>query len=429
MKSKIKVYDAIMGSGKTHNAIERMKGYLKEGKKFIYVTPFLSEIERIEEKLNSDEVYSPKNLGEPDFNGFEYEEVLIDENGKIDLNAEGTLKILNKRAQFIKMVNMGKNIISTHSLFMSLNKNDLSLFSDYILILDEVVNPMKVHFMGKVDIQILKNQELIVIDNNTREVRFVNEDYHDPAFKTVKKLCNNNTVFHLDEYFFVWVFPIEIFKEFKEIQVLTYLFEGSLLCAYFKLFGFGYELISGSNDKQLMKIKSLLNVYDGRIDDGLISFSFSKTWIKNLNKHRAKKICETTSYVLKKVFKTKSNENAFTTFKDSRNKLSGNSYSKGFIPINSRATNNYRNKKSMAYLGNRYFDPQTQHFFKQRGIDLNEDLWALGELIQWVWRGCIRDDKPMNIYIPNSRMRNLLLGWMNGEFNYNSTKEQLRIAG
>jgi thymidine kinase len=85
MKSKIKVYDAIMGSGKTHNAIERMKGYLKEGKKFIYVTPFLSEIERIEEKLNSDEVYSPKNLGEPDFNGFEYEEVLIDENGKIDL--------------------------------------------------------------------------------------------------------------------------------------------------------------------------------------------------------------------------------------------------------------------------------------------------------------------------------------------------------
>jgi hypothetical protein len=258
---------------------------------------------------------------------------------------------------------MGKNIISTHSLFMSLNKNDLSLFSDYILILDEVVNPMKVHFMGKVDIQILKNQELIVIDNNTREVRFVNEDYHDPAFKTVKKLCNNNTVFHLDEYFFVWVFPIEIFKEFKEIQVLTYLFEGSLLCAYFKLFGFGYELISGSNDKQLMKIKSLLNVYDGRIDDGLISFSFSKTWIKNLNKHRAKKICETTSYVLKKVFKTKSNENAFTTFKDSRNKLSGNSYSKGFIPINSRATNNYRNKKSMAYLGNRYFDPQTQHFF------------------------------------------------------------------
>jgi hypothetical protein len=365
MKSKIKVYDAIMGSGKTHNAIERMKGYLKEGKKFIYVTPFLSEIERIEEKLNSDEVYSPKNLGEPDFNGFEYEEVLIDENGKIDLNAEGTLKILNKRAQFIKMVNMGKNIISTHSLFMSLNKNDLSLFSDYILILDEVVNPMKVHFMGKVDIQILKNQELIVIDNNTREVRFVNEDYHDPAFKTVKKLCNNNTVFHLDEYFFVWVFPIEIFKEFKEIQVLTYLFEGSLLCAYFKLFGFGYELISGSNDKQLMKIKSLLNVYDGRIDDGLISFSFSKTWIKNLNKHRAKKICETTSYVLKKVFKTKSNENAFTTFKDSRNKLSGNSYSKGFIPINSRATNNYRNKKSMAYLGNRYFDPQTQHFLSK----------------------------------------------------------------
>ena len=47
---------------------------------------------------------------------------------------------------------------------------------------------------------------------------------------------------------------------------------------------------------------------------------------------------------------------------------------------------------------------------------LNEDLWSLGELIQLIWRGCIRKDKPMNVYIPSKRMRSLLINWLNGDF-------------
>ena len=34
-------------------------------------------------------------------------------------------------------------------------------------------------------------------------------------------------------------------------------------------------------------------------------------------------------------------------------------------------------------------------------------------MIQFLFRGCIRDDKPMELYIPSSRMRNLLIGWLN----------------
>lgn len=417
---KIQVYDAIMGSGKTHDAIERMKTYLKEGKRFIYITPFKTEIKRVLDSLNSQEVFTPLDRDDFGPGSFEIDTQLILDDGSIDLNAEPTFRYLNKRTQFLKMASQGKNIISTHALFLSLNKSDFSQFKDYILILDEVVMPIEVLNIGAQDIDILKKQDLIVINEETNEVSFIKDDYNDPAFKHVKTLCGRSSVYFLDKYFFVWVFPIEIFKEFSEVQILTYLFRGSLLFPYFEMYGISFEIISQDESMQLEQIGKLLYIYEGRSNNICGRNSFSKTWVENLKKRNAKKIKDATSYVFNKVFKTKSNENAFTTFKDSKSKLSGGGYAKGFIPINARASNDYRYKESMAYLGNKYFNPQFISFFREKGIKLDEDLWALSELIQWVWRGCIRDGKEMNLYIPSERMRSLLKKWLEGEFSSES---------
>lgn len=414
---KITIYDAIMGSGKTYDAIERMRNYVKNEKKFIYITPFLNEITRIIDSLPIESVSTP--LGREDNNGkgiYGLDLELINENGEIDLNAN-TLKHLNKRTQFLKFVTQGKNIISTHALFMDLKKEDFSLFKDYILILDEVVTPLKITKIGAKDIEILRNEELVIIDEETNEVRFIDEDYRDNAFKNVKSLCNNSTVFYLDKYFFVWIFPIEIFNEFKEIQILTYIFDGSLLSAYFKMYNIRYNIISKKSKKEITTIKNLLNIYEGQANQTTgLNTNFSKTWIENLSKTKARQISNSTSNLFKRGFKTKSNENAFTTFKDFKSKFAGKGYTTGFISINARATNDFKHKKSMAYLGNKYFDPQTVSFFRQKGVEVNEDLWALSELIQWVWRGCIREQKPMNLFIPSIRMRNLLKEWLTAEF-------------
>ena len=48
---KIKIVDAICGSGKTSAAIEYMKK--RTDANFIYVTPFLSEIERVKKTCMS----------------------------------------------------------------------------------------------------------------------------------------------------------------------------------------------------------------------------------------------------------------------------------------------------------------------------------------------------------------------------------------
>lgn len=412
---KIKIYDAIMGSGKTYNAIQKMNEYIKTKRKFIYVTPFLSEVNRVI-VATGNKAFAPKSPEEDIASCITIEENYIDENGKIDLNAEKSFRFLNKREQFFQLALNGKNIVTTHSLFTRLNLTDYKLLNEYTLILDEVITPLSSYRIGAQDIKIMTDQKLIHVDSDTSLVTFINEEYTDPAFQATKKLCTTNTLYLLDKHYFVWLFPIEIFNSFKEIQILTYLFEGSLLSSYFKLYKLEYDVISNHCIEQLQKLKNLLKIYESSYGG---HNSFSKSWIERLSKIEAKRVSHITSNTFKRVFNTKSNENAFTTFKASSAKLSGKGYTKGFIPVNARASNEYSHKESMAYLANRYFDPQTINFFKERNIVLNEELWALTELIQWVWRGCIRENKPMNLYIPNSRMKTLLTDWLEGKYlNY-----------
>ena len=51
-------------------------------------------------------------------------------------------------------------------------------------------------------------------------------------------------------------------------------------------------------------------------------------------------------------------------------------------------------------------------YYKSHGIEVDEDLYALSIMIQWIWRSAIRDGKDIYIYIPSRRMRNLLIKWI-----------------
>lgn len=51
-----------------------------------------------------------------------------------------------------------------------------------------------------------------------------------------------------------------------------------------------------------------------------------------------------------------------------------------------------------------------------KGFPVKEDIFALSEMVQWVWRSAIREGNPINIYVPSSRMRDLLERWLEDEF-------------
>lgn len=123
---------------------------------------------------------------------------------------------------------------------------------------------------------------------------------------------------------------------------------------------------------------------------------------------------------LKKFFQSIPNGGSETRlwacFKSDVNKLVDSRtgrFRNNFLQTSARATNQYKDRTDIAYLVNRFADPNIMSFFAKQGVTINPEHFALSEMLQWVWRSAIRDDKPINLYIPSRRMRELLIDWIN----------------
>ena len=125
------------------------------------------------------------------------------------------------------------------------------------------------------------------------------------------------------------------------------------------------------------------------------------------------KVKNNTYNYFKRVIKGKSEFNMWTVFDDYMTQCKGKGYSKGYIACNARATNEYKNKTNLAYLCNRFYNPLIKQFFMDKDVQVDEDSWALSELIQWIFRSAIRENNEINLYIPSKRMRDLLIEWLN----------------
>ena len=47
------------------------------------------------------------------------------------------------------------------------------------------------------------------------------------------------------------------------------------------------------------------------------------------------------------------------------------------------------------------------------GYDIDQKVFATSEMLQWIWRGCIRKGEPMIVGIASKRMYNYFCEWLN----------------
>lgn len=401
--SKITVVDSICGAGKTSWAIQFMDNNFKD--RYIYVTPFLREIERVKRNTNIAFKEPSEKLGKG-----------------------------SKKNHFLNMLMNGDDICSTHALFRNMEEGVCETIKEkeYILILDEVMDVVEQLPLTKRDIQLLINDNIIKVDDEFK-VSWIDETYKGEFLK-YKCMIKNGDVYLYNNAMILWTFPCNVFKAFKHVYILTYLFNGQIQRYYYDLNkldyerksvictgteGFGtskrnvYELVDYFEpDKS--KYKELINIYDGKLNNiGDETNAFSVSWLnKNKDTQVMKRIKNNTVNYFKNITKSKSEFNMWTTFLDFKTILGGKGYTKGFVDCSARATNEYKHKQNLAYLCNRYYSPVIKNFFIDKGVDIDEDEWALSELIQWMFRSCVREIKPINMYIPSSRMRNLLIKWL-----------------
>ena len=63
-------------------------------------------------------------------------------------------------------------------------------------------------------------------------------------------------------------------------------------------------------------------------------------------------------------------------------------------------------------------------FAKKRGaikegdihIEVDDDMYSLSTMIQWIWRSRIRDGGEINVYVPSLRMRTLFENWLDNKY-------------
>lgn len=424
---KVTVVDALMGAGKTTLAIEQMTQIAHpfrededDGRRFIYITPILPEVTRVRESIPS--------VVEP-----------VPEGGRKLYGLNG-------------LIAKGENIASTHALFRHVDENTAAALENYryTLFIDEVAEWVEKYEISSSDLRMLFDQGLLRVNRETKRV-----DWIDPAggyqgkFEGLRSLCRLGKIvasrFAKDDttpVLLLWQMPTEFLAHFERVVVFTHMFEGSDMSAYLRLHGVEIEMMTISpidrakmipydpavEAKRVEKIRHLIEV---NADKSLNAVGkktgktnpLSKGWFDNDRKTgevKTKQLHRAIGTFFRKhagtsTSRSPSSRNLWSTFNKYRKAIQGNGYLRSFIPLNTRATNEYRTRSALAYCVNLYRHPFIRAYFDDHGVPTSDDFYALGTMTQWIWRSAIRDGQPIKVFVPSERMRGLLLNWLDGK--------------
>lgn len=400
----VNVIDAPCGYGKTSWAIQYMNDMNEESHRFIYVTPFLDEVTRVKESVKSRVFYEPDSI-----------------NGSTKLE------------DLHRLLGQGRDIATTHALFQLANAETKELIrsNNYTLILDEVMNVIEQVPLKKNDLDLLIEAAVIDFDVNEKGLTYIkwneNKIDYDTEYNQIKQMALTNNLMYCDNSALIWNLPCDIFLMFNDVFILTYLFSGQFQRYYYDLHGIvyrylsvlkaqdGYSLIPYQSRRihEKKTLKELISIYEGNLNAiGDKRNALSTSWLeKSSNKDLVVTLKRNTYNFFTNMCKASNDTAIWTTVKGNKDsimkKVKPKSFAKCFIPMTSRATNLYKEKHHLAYLINRFMNPIEKKFFEQYGVHVDEDAWALSEIIQWVWRSRIREGHPITIYIPSKRMRAL----------------------
>lgn len=387
--------DEVMGSGKTTAAIKAINAAPTE-QKFMFVTPYLSEVARIKEGCAEKEFCEPVE-------GFDC-----------------------KTADLERLIDVQANIVTTHALFTMMPLEYLEKIREtgYVLFLDEALEPMEpLTGIDPLDAE-YATDKLIRINEDSSVEWIASEKYHG-QFTFLRNMCDKGylrgAVSEEGAACFVHILPTAYFTSFKDVVIMTYLFSGQILKNYLNIEKLPYRRLFLNYEEQMFASKRegvfrrdyrpLITILDNprmnAIGDKKTALSHS--WYA---RNDLKQVSNNLNNFFKNMMKSPANSRLWTVFADCKEEVGGSRYSKSFLACNTRATNEYKDRTVLAYLVNRYRNPFFVRYFRYYGVETNNDIFALSEMLQWLWRSALRDGKHIILYIPSKRMRDLLKAWL-----------------
>ena len=399
----IKIVDSLMGTGKTQWAVNYMNSTTK---RFLYVAPFLSECDRIQRECPL------KNFKQPQ-------------------------PMPTKQEDFKMLMRMGENVAITHELFKQLHLpyDDPYIEKwDYELIVDEVVETIRpIKDLNDADYHIASqcfsvNHELKVEWNNSDQ-----DLYWPMRYEELRLIADVGNLISVGKSFY-WKIPIDLFILFENVYVMTYNFQYSHLAYDFEIAEYVYEvchienghLEPGPQDISDYKrwFRDNVEIYNGRINNvGKAENALSATRFKRMtDKEKENLIKGIRSYFnMSGASGSRCMYSRYKTpFEVETNALEYpiRGYKKAaFVPFNTTAVNNYRDRDVLCYAANVYEHPHVVKYYHEMGIHVDQRGTALNTMLQWIYRSVIRSHpvdrtEPVKLAILSSRMREILNEWL-----------------
>ena len=419
-KLVIEILDCCCGSGKTTKLIDDISK-LNNDTKVIYVTPLLSECYRVsgaypKETEDGDVDYSQPEIQE--FGGYIYD-TSHKLYSKFFQHPTASNKDGSKLTGLTSLLEQGHNITTTHALFRSLTKEHLDLIKsqNYLLVIDEVLSVYTEYLELKNELSKLLENKIMFLDTDGVTLRWNRTLCCDlERYETEINLCDSGSLLLLDNKVLLWEMSPEILSCFKQIKMATYLFDGSYMCGFLKYHGFTYT--TETFGKKGKDFKSLIQIVNddklNKIGDRITALSSSsqvnnRTYNDQLKKNLVN--------LFNHKHKVPKEERLWCCYKGAFNSIKGFGYTKNFLAVGTKATNNYAHTSVVAFTVNLFANPIIARHLQTKGITIDENKLALGEMIQWLYRSRIRKNESIVAYIPSKRMRELLIDWLNGKYD------------
>lgn len=400
----IRICDAIMGSGKSSAAITYMNEHADE--RFVYITPYTDEAARIKACCPALHFVEPSDR--------------IPEYG------------FTKTGHTRELLKEGRNVATTHQAFLYYTQEMLALIREkgYSLIIDENLGVLEKFDGSPGDLEALVRGGYV--EENNGVYKLVDDGYSGTAFKAMFRIMKSRDLIRVEENgverLFYWTLPPSLIGSFREVYILTYLFEGQDIHHFLEMHSMPYQYIGTVQGEDgayrfsdaefaipayVEFLRDRVHIFDGKklnsVGDN--KFALSMNWFSKPG-NTAKLKCNIYNYFRNIMGDDTSEKRMWGTYDGAKGALRGKGYAKKYVVFNERATNKYRDRTVLVYAVNLFMNAGNKRFYQRNGVDVSDDMYALSNMVQWIWRSAIRDGKDIWIYLPSRRMRELLMNWI-----------------
>lgn len=414
----IHVIDVCMGGGKTSAAITYMNEHPDD--RYIYVTPFLDETERVVNACAGLHFFQPSDRI-PEYH--------------------------HKKSEHLRaLANQRRNVAITHALFRMIDDVTARIIADagYTIFIDEVIDVFEMVNETPQDVSMLISAGYLEQSGGDDECEYFRPtplaaEYHGQFTKFFQRSQYGQLVRTAGwedgekvKYGFWEVNPY-LFSLSAQVYVLTYMFDGMPMKGFLDFNHIAYDFLGTRmcEDGQyrfcpleemrypthLASISRMVHVCDkasineigyGKHD---LSASWTKRGMKNgdvavLSRHIH-------TYFRRHIpQRIGADQQLWSVYKDAVKEVKSRKPGGQFLVFNSEATNMYGDRAALAYCVNIFANPNMVRYLQHYGVNFDEERYATAVMVQWVWRSRIRNGQEIWVYIPSRRMRELFIAWM-----------------